>query len=87
MIYTLILVYFYFCILQGSESSVEAMEEKDSSGDTLINKIISILRVIAGPLVKNTVRVYECQFFYFPCILGLTLLHNYYFLLSFRGFY
>ena len=39
------------------------MEEKATSGDIMIKKFISILRVIAGPLMKKTVRVCECLCF------------------------
>ena len=44
--------------VQGSGGSVNTMEEKgmSSTSDTMIDKIISFLRFIAAPMVKNTVR-------------------------------
>ena len=53
----LFLLFFLCGSNQGSEGSVDAMEEKLSSGGTLIDRGIKVLRVIAGPLVKRTVSV------------------------------
>ena len=38
------------------------------SGSTLMDRIIRVLRVIAGPLVKNTVRI--CKFKMFVFVVG-----------------
>lgn len=56
---------------QGSEGSVDAMEEKLSSGGTLIDRGIKVLRVIAGPLVKRTVLVGSARTMYECCVEGM----------------
>ena len=43
------------------------MEEKLSSGGTLVDRGIKVLRVIAGPLVKRTVSVMISVWLHEPC--------------------
>jgi len=53
---------------QGSESSVDAMEE---SGGTLTDRCIRVLRVVAGPLVKRTVLIGSARTMYECCVEGM----------------
>lgn len=59
--------------VQGSGGSVNTMEEKgmSSTSDTMIDKIISFLRFIAAPMVKNTVLIGSAKSMYQCCVDGM----------------
>ncbi|KAL9962713.1 hypothetical protein ACROYT_G031846 [Oculina patagonica] len=56
---------------QGSETSVDAMENKLENGGTLMDRILRVLRVVAAPMVKKTVLVGSARNMYNCCVEGM----------------